>query len=142
MRWPYASFGSRAEKDGVLPMNDRPPTSSVDAELLRHMTPPLRVFTSHTDNSTVTDALSTGARPTVSPPRGFTFEILRWPKKANGQPVVSAGEKTRLESADVNSRISIPVCAASTYSSKRCVANCFFLNVASSTENRNNPTLW
>ncbi len=106
------------------------------------MTPPVRVFTSHTDNSTVTDALSTGARPPVSPPRGFTLEILRWPKKATGQPfALSAAAKTRLESAEMNSRISIPVCAASTYSSNRCVANWWRVPLAFSTENSNNPML-
>src|SRR4029077_2560858 len=98
-------FGSFAENDGVPPMNERPPISSVDAELLRHRTPPVRVFMSHTDNSTVTDARNTGARPAVSPPRGFTLEILRWPKNATGQPFESAGaENTRVESVEVNSR--------------------------------------
>ena len=126
----------------MLPMNDSPPTSAVDAELLRHMTPPVRVFTSHTDRSTVTVALSTGARPAVSPPCGFTFEILRWPKKATGMPLESAPEaKIRLESADLNSCTSMPVCAASTYSSKRRVANWCRVPLAFSTENSNSPML-
>ena len=77
MMCPYASFGSRAENDGVPPMNYRPPTFSVSAELRRHKTPPVRVFTSHTDNSTVTLASTIGERPAVKPPLGFTFEILR-----------------------------------------------------------------
>src|SRR3989442_3837784 len=99
---PYASFGSRAENDGVPPMNDRPPTSSVDAELLRHITPPVRVFTSHTDSSTVTVARTTGAKPAVRPPWGFTLAILRWPKNPPGQPFVSAASwNTRPESAEV-----------------------------------------
>src|SRR5712691_13443390 len=138
---PYASFGSRAENDGVPPMNDRPPTFSVSAELRRHMTPPVRVFTSHTDSSTVTVASTIGERPAVSPPLGFTFEILRWPKKATGQAVESADANTRVESDDVNSRISMPVCAASTYSSKRRVANSCCLHDAATTENWNRPML-
>ena len=106
---PYASFGSRAENDGVPPMNDRPPTFSVSAELRRHMTPPVFVLTSQTDRSTVTVAESTGDSPAVNPPLGFTFEILRWPKKATGQLVVSvpeantrAGGNQGLQSAVIN----------------------------------------
>src|SRR5439155_5750397 len=124
------------------PMNERPPTSAVDDELLRPMMPPVRVFMSHTDRSTVTVARTTGARPDVSPPWGFTFEIFKCPKKATGQPLLSeAAANTREESADVNSRISIPVCAARTYSSKRCVANSWRLPLAFSTENWNSPML-
>src|SRR5262249_38086034 len=123
-------------------MKERPPTSSVDAELFRHMMPPVRVFTSHTESSTVTVARTTGESEAVSPPCGFTLEILRWPKNATGQPFVSAAvANTRLESAEVNSRISIPLCAASTYSSKRCVANWWRLPLAFSTENSNSPIL-
>src|ERR1051326_264956 len=142
MSCPYASFGSRAEKDGRPPVNERPPTSSVDAELRRHNTPPVRVLTSHTDSSTVTVARMTGDRPAVRPPCGFTFEILRWPKNATGVVFESAElENTRAESAEVNSRISIPLCAASTYSSNRWVANCCRLPLPFSTENSKSPML-
>src|SRR5436309_13964092 len=99
-------------------MNERPPTSSVDDELRRHITPPVRVFTSHTDRSTVTVARSTDDRPAVSPPCGCTFDILRCPKKATGQPLVSAPNvKTRLESAEVNSRQLNRLCTARPYCS-------------------------
>src|ERR1700752_2729519 len=120
-------------------MNARPPTFSVDCELRPHTTPRVRVFTSHTDNSTVTVACITGERLAVRWPLGFTLEILRCPKNATGTPLVSAGENTRPESARVNSRISMPVCAASTYSSNRWVANSWRLPFAFSTENVNKP---
>ena len=123
-------------------MKDRPPTFSVIDELRRHMTPPVFVLTSQTDRSTVTVAESTGDSPAVNPPLGFTFEILRWPKKATGQLVVSVPEaNTRAESADMNSRISMPLCAASTYSSNRRVANSWSVPFAFSTENWNKPML-
>src|SRR5262245_1770414 len=109
MRCPYASLGSLAEKDGVPPTKEKPPTLSVSEELRRHITPPVRVLTSHTDSSTVTVAFMEGDKPMLSPPCGLMFEILRWPKNATGQPLVSAALlNTRAESAAVNSRISIP----------------------------------
>src|SRR2546426_2912783 len=151
-RFPYATFGSFAEKMGSPLTSATPPTFSLAAPLERHRVPPVFVENKPTDSSTDTVASRNGRLMPWRPPLGVTLETLRCPKKTTGTscaapnawaeaaPGTRSPTRWSTESAGPSSSTSAPGRAASTYSQKRCVASSFREPLAPSTLNSPHPT--
>src|SRR3989475_1196611 len=139
MRCPYASLGFCAVNSGTPSTIASWPTFSVATELDRHRVPPVFVERSSTASVAVTVASTWGSVNPIRPPLGFTSDSFRRPRNTTGTP--RAPLSACVESAWENSCTSMPLCAASRYSSNRRVANSLSVPLAFSIEKVTRPTL-